>query len=83
MNTDKNKDWEIVRKAMEQIGEHFDNVQIFATRHESGKGTINIHMGNGNWYARYGQVKEWIVKEEEDSRQSVREENDDDAPGAV
>ena len=45
-----------VNKALEELGEHFDSVHIFATRHESGEsgGTININKGVGNWFARYG-----------------------------
>lgn len=63
-----------VRKACEALIEHFDSVQIFATRHEPGEkdGTVTIRYGLGNWYTRYGHVKEWVIKEEETTRESVR-----------
>ena len=65
---------EIVRRAVLSLGEHFDPVQIFVTRSEEcGKQlTTNINLGSGNWFARYGQVKEWVVKEEEASRIEIR-----------
>lgn len=73
-------DLELVRKAAEQLSEHFDSVQILATRHESGKedGTINVNYGIGNWFARYGQAYEWLVKCDERIKMDVR---DKDIPG--
>jgi hypothetical protein len=45
--------------------EHFDTVQIFATRHvDSETGTVGAQHGEGNWYARRGQVAEWLVKQD-------------------
>lgn len=72
-------DLRMVRECVDKLGEHFDSVQIFCTRHESGQegGTINIPLGTGNWFARYGQIRNWINKEEESSREEIRRENDD------
>jgi hypothetical protein len=63
--TDFSPDEKRVREAAEALGEHFDAVIIFATRYESelASGTIRVSHGTGNWYARYGQVREWIVRE--------------------
>lgn len=65
-----NPDIERVTQALNSLGEHFDTVHIFATRHEPAEadGTINVNNGVGNWFARYGQVKEWIVREERRSQ---------------
>jgi len=68
---------ELVKKAAADLGEYYDSVQIFATRHESGEreGTVHAAWGIGNFYARYGQVREWLVTQEEGTRQQVRKES--------
>ena len=57
-----------------QLGEHFDTVQIFATRHESGEhdGTLRFHVGVGNWYARFGQVAYWLQIQNQDARNEAK-----------
>lgn len=66
-------DIERAKSACLQLGEHFDTVQIFCTRHEQGEecGTVNVAYGVGNWFARRGQVGEWILKEEQSTREAV------------
>ena len=66
----EDSDMDRVKRACESLLDHFDTVQIFATRHESGEkdGTVTIRFGLGNWFARYGHVKDWILIEEETSR---------------
>lgn len=67
MSEDMEKaDVEIVRKHLDALGEYFDSVQIFATRYEAEieNGTVAVNMGIGNWYARVGHVKQWILKED-------------------
>lgn len=73
---DRERNVAILRKACEQLGETFDTVQIFVTRHEAGEhdGTINIHYGSGNWFARYGQVKNWMIRADEQERNTTREQ---------
>ena len=69
---EQDKDLAILKRHAEQIMEHFDNVTIFVTRKaDDGEGTVNASWGRGNWYARYGQVREWVTKEEAVMRQSV------------
>lgn len=67
-------DMAIVQKQVDALGEHFDTVQIFVTRYESHKtgGTMNINLGTGNWFTRFGQVKEWGVRQDEYTRLSQR-----------
>jgi hypothetical protein len=58
-----------VSKAVEALSEHFDTVQVFVTRHINNEdGTAAINLGAGNWYARYGQVQDFIVRCDEDTR---------------
>lgn len=75
MSEQKDEDLDRVKRACETLGEHFDTVQIFVTRHEPGieDGTINITWSEGNWFARYGQVREWLVKAEERTRKWVQQ----------
>ena len=54
-----------VKKACSELGEHFDAVQIFASRHEAGEldGTVRIDYGLGNWFARFGHVIHWLHRQ--------------------
>lgn len=65
----------MVRKCAEELIEHCDTVQIFVTNHRD-DGTQSINHGLGNWYARYGQVSEWIIKNNEDAKENVRRANE-------
>lgn len=58
----RDHDLEILKKASQGLIQHFDTVQIFVTRHE-GEGTVRGNWGNGNWYARFGQVSLWVKDE--------------------
>lgn len=71
-------DIELVKKHVEALGEHFDSVHIFCTRHEAGEenGTVQLNQYAGNFFARYGQVREWLIRQEEQSRQAVRNEQE-------
>lgn len=53
----------IVINKSAHLAEHFDTVQIFCTK-QRGKNTFTFDTGSGNWYARYGQVREWSLKQE-------------------
>lgn len=53
----------IVNKAIDDLRLRFDTVQIFVTRQEHGgrdANTVGGSYGYGNWYARYGQVINWV-----------------------
>lgn len=63
--TNLDSDTEMLRKVAEQLGEHFDAVHVFATRHEGDdKGAVFVHHGVGNYFARYGMMREWVNKME-------------------
>ena len=52
-----------------RLMEHCDSVQIFVTKHDGGAETTeSYHWGLGNWYARYGMVREWVEKENAKAR---------------
>ena len=50
---------EIVKKALHDLGEHFESVQILATTVSEGQ-TLRSFSGCGNWYARLGMAHEFI-----------------------
>lgn len=68
-------DSERVEKAVEHLGEFFDTVQIFVSRHGC-DGTTGIAIGRGNYYARVRQAQEWSEKETEGARIDVRKFRD-------
>ncbi len=72
----RDRDLAIVKRHARSLMECFENVQIFATRHnpdgDSGGGTIAVNWGLGNWYARFGQVREWMIQEQARAAEQVR-----------
>jgi len=69
---------ELLKKAARSLGEHFDSVQIYCTRHIPDEGAESFNFGIGNWYARYGQVAEWMIKQDEDARLRVRKDDQEE-----
>lgn len=71
-------DMERLKTTVENLAEHFDTVHIFVTRVSDEEvdegGTVNACFGTGNWFARSGQIKEWVLKQDERARKEVREE---------
>lgn len=71
----KEQDLAMLDKAIETLGEHFDSVQLFVSRYEDGDtGTVSVQKGIGNWFSRYGQVKAWVTRCDEEERENVRRE---------
>lgn len=63
MNT-QDQDIIILKNHVVRLSEHFDNVQVFATR-STPEGTVRCGWGTGDWYARYGHAKKWFLELEE------------------
>lgn len=77
------RDMERVVKACQDLGEHFDAVEIFVTKHTNPtesdvQKTFTAHRGTGNWCSRYGQVREWVIYEEERIRCAGRAAESDE-----
>lgn len=66
-----------LEKHCASIGEHFDTVQIFVTRFDAEQGTCNASYGSGNWFARRGQIQDWLVKENEQTCVGVRKSEEE------
>jgi hypothetical protein len=67
------RDTAVLKSHIARLMEHFDSVQIFVTRHENATGrTCGKRRGDGNWYARFGTVREWVTQQEEQMRMDQR-----------
>lgn len=67
---------QIVQRAVDALREHFDTVQIFVTKVE-GDNTLNCENGAGDWFARYGMVRQWqIVTEQRIKSKATSELNE-------
>lgn len=78
-NPRRERDLAQVQKHLDALSEHFDSALIFVTRNESGElgGTVHIELGNGNWFTRFGQVQDWLIRQEEFQRIKSRKSEDE------
>lgn len=65
-----------LNRALDTLIERFETVTIFATKHET-EDSSSYCVGRGNWFARYGQVRNWLIKREEETRCGVRKDAED------
>lgn len=57
-------DLDRIKFAARTLGEYFDTVQIFCTRHgSSADGTTHFQFGLGSWFARIGHITYWMWKQ--------------------
>lgn len=50
---------ELVKKALNDLAEHFDAVAIFGC-YTDGDDSVRYYKGRGNRYTRYGMIKDWV-----------------------
>lgn len=64
----------ILTEAAEKLGEHFDSVQIIAVTSNQGseRCAASLTAGTGSYYERLGATREWVITQEEYSRESAR-----------
>lgn len=75
MSSIDEQNYKLLERSMLALREHFDAVQIFASVWDpaEGKGATSSYVvGGGNLNARYGHVKIWAEKHEEEMRGDVR-----------
>lgn len=53
---------------------HLVNIRVFITKTEEGQAKL-YDYGGGDWYAIYGGVREWLIKQDERSKEMVRAES--------
>ena len=63
---------ERVQKAAADLGEFADAVQIFVNiQRGDSHTTVSYDFGVGNWYARKGQINEWLTMQDTYSKQEA------------
>jgi len=65
----------LLDKHLAMLSEHYPNVHIFANRMNDDGSTVSVQRGIGNWHARIGQMKAFIIYEDERYRQQLRCDN--------
>lgn len=69
---------EVLAALMEEVAgklsEHCDSVRIVCSSIREDGSSQYLARGRGNWYAQYGSVREWLLREEEIMRLDEREE---------
>ncbi len=60
--SDPDPDLSRLDRCLAQLSDHWDSVQIIATRH-NGTATIVADRGTGNWYSRFGATSEWVERQ--------------------
>lgn len=83
MTTEEQREVDLLKNATLNLGEHFETVQIFVTRHQSetedDTGTVNLNYGIGNWFVRIGFVKDWVIRQDEWTRCYARNKDKEDS----
>ena len=65
-------DAQLVEDTAKRLGESWDAVVIMCSRHEMER-TRTTFKGSGNWHTQYGMVREWLVTNDERTREATRE----------
>jgi hypothetical protein len=70
----------LVKKAVQELGEHVDTVRIFVTvaSDDDSHAHCSYTQGGGNFYAQRGQVQEWLIREDEQCRIEERKDAEAD-----
>lgn len=76
MDSESANDTELVDQHVRALGEHFDSVQIFVTKRIE-SGTRGLGRGSGDYWARFGRVKTWVLTEEESARLEAHHNDDE------
>ena len=72
-------DMERVQKHVDELAGQFDSVHIFVTRQDpTAEQTVSVQLGAGNWFSRYGQIREWSLKADEGARLEAKKSFDDE-----
>lgn len=81
--TDEEKLEELVKKAATEIISVADSVEIIVGKHRPSNvaeddNTLSFSYGLGDWYSRYGRVREWLLKADERIKVWVSQEDSAD-----
>jgi hypothetical protein len=71
----KDEELKLIKNCVAQLAEHFESVHIVCTK-PSGENTAVLTWGGGTWFARYGSLRDCVIKMEEQTRIGVRQGDD-------
>ena len=65
-----------IKQLMKDMDDHVDCIRVFVSKPSDTKpGTTSCYtMGQGNFYAQYGQIKEWMVWQERKFGQDMQQD---------
>ena len=64
-DTQRDKKLDLLKNQVKFLSDNFDSVIVFASKFDKENEETSYWVeGCGNWCARYGQVREWLVKQE-------------------
>lgn len=69
----RDKKLELLKNQAKVLRQSFDTVQIFVGKNDEETGVTTMYWGDGNYYARYGQIRQWLLQEDEQARMEVRD----------
>lgn len=75
--SDGDEDIKEIERHVAQLGERFDSIRIIASRNQDGK-TITCSSGSGNFYAQLGSVRDWVIRQDAQSKEHARQEMEAD-----
>jgi hypothetical protein len=68
-----------VGEALNLLSRHYDCATIFVSRYDpTESNTHSGWRGFGNWFARFGQIREWLIKREAIARIEEEAETEED-----
>lgn len=69
----------LVEQTVAKLREHFDSVQLFVSKatDDGKRDTEGFSVGSGNWYARIGQIDEWMQMKKEQTKLYIRKQEDE------
>ncbi len=70
-------DADIVNTHLNGLSEHFDSVQILATRLEPDGRTVATILGSGNWYARTGLARFFLDQDQATTQDAIFVESEE------
>lgn len=65
------KKLEMLKNQCTFLKNSFDTIHIFATKCTNDD-TVSFNVGVGNWKARIGQIKDWVIEQDERTREDAR-----------
>lgn len=63
----------MLQSAVDKLGEHFDSVQIIATKEYQKGDYVRFNSGSGPYYSRIGSVREFVEVEQYKKQKGVND----------